>query len=90
MNQDLLSKQEKNEKIKEKEEKNEQIKDQQRIKNEENLEKSQEIFRNLKAEYTEIQQDEIKKAIVRSNDMANEVFTKQIEILSKIDKSDLN
>lgn len=54
MNQDLLSKQEKNEKIKEKEEKNEQIKDQQRIKNEENLEKSQEIFRNLKAEYTEI------------------------------------
>lgn len=90
MNQDLLSKQISNGKIREKEEKNEQIKEQQRIRNEENMEKSQEIQRNLKAEYTEIQQDEIKKAIVRSNDMANEVFTKQIEILSKIDKSDMN
>jgi len=43
MNQDLLSKQISNGKIREKEEKNEQIKEQQRIRNEENMEKSQEI-----------------------------------------------
>jgi uncharacterized protein YktB (UPF0637 family) len=54
------------------------------------MEKFQEIQRNLKDEYTVIYQDEIKNAIKRSNDMANEVFSKQIEILSKIDKSDMN